>query len=79
MIAYIRVFGGSLGLPQDYRGPMAKQRMAVLTAACVAGAAEHLLTGTQYVLLAAAVIIAVGSVVTCVVRTRAIAAQLGER
>jgi phosphatidylglycerophosphate synthase len=79
LIAYIRVFGGSLGLPQDYRGPMAKQqRMAVLTAACVAGAAEHLLTGTQYALLAAAVIIAVGSVVTCVVRTRAIAAQLGE-
>jgi phosphatidylglycerophosphate synthase len=79
LIAYIRVFGGSLGLPQDYRGPMAKQqRMAVLTAACVAGAAEHLLTGTQYALLAAAVIIAVDSVVTCVVRTRAIAAQLGE-
>ena len=42
LIAYIRVLGGSLGLPQDYAGPMAKQqRMAVLTAACVAGAAEH--------------------------------------
>ena len=50
---------------------MAKQqRMAVLTAACVAGAAEHLLTGTQYVLLAAAVIIAAGSAVTCIVRAR---------
>src|SRR6202044_3498418 len=30
LTAYIRVFGGSLGLPQDFRGPMAKQqRMAV--------------------------------------------------
>ena len=77
LIAYIRVFGGSLGLPQDYRGPMAKQqRMAVLTAACAAGAAEHLLTGTQYALLAAAVIIAVGSVVTCIVHTGALAARL---
>src|SRR5262249_37639510 len=37
--AYIRVLGGSLGLPQNFRGPMAKQhRMAVMTAACVLGA-----------------------------------------
>ena len=77
LTAYIRVFGGSLGLPQDFRGPMAKQqRMAVLTAACVVGAAEWLFTGTQYALIAAAVIIAAGSVVTCVTRTLAIVAQL---
>jgi phosphatidylglycerophosphate synthase len=77
LTAYIRVFGGSLGLPQDFRGPMAKQqRMAVLTAACVAGAAEWLLTGTRYALLAAAVIIAAGAVVTCATRTRAIVAAL---
>ena len=43
LTAYIRVFGGSLGLPQDFRGPMAKQqRMAALTLACVVGAAEWL-------------------------------------
>jgi phosphatidylglycerophosphate synthase len=77
LTAYIRVFGGSLGLPQDFRGPMAKQqRMAVLTAACVAGAAEWLWTGTRYALLAAAIIIAAGAVVTCATRTRAIVAQL---
>ena len=47
LTAYVRVFGGSLGFAQDFRGPMAKQqRMAVLTAACVVGAAEWLFTGT---------------------------------
>jgi len=77
LTAYVRVFGGSLGFAQDFRGPMAKQqRMAVLTAACVVGAAEWLLTGTGYALIAAAIIIAVGSVVTCIARTLAIAAQL---
>jgi CDP-diacylglycerol--glycerol-3-phosphate 3-phosphatidyltransferase len=75
LTAYVRVFGGSLGFAQDFRGPMAKQqRMAVLTAACVVGAAEWLFTGTQYALIAAAVIIAAGSVVTCVTRTLAIVA-----
>ena len=79
LTAYIRVFGGSLGFTQDFRGPMAKQqRMAILTAGCVVGAAEWLFTGTQYVLIAAAVIIAAGSVVTCVTRTLAIAARLKE-
>ena len=77
LTAYVRVFGGLLGFAQDFRGPMAKQqRMAVLTAACVVGAAEWLFTGTQYALIAAAVIIAAGSVVTCVTRTLAIAAKL---
>ena len=34
--AYVRALGGSLGLPQDFRGPMAKQhRMALLTAGAV--------------------------------------------
>ena len=47
-----------LGQPQDFCGPMAKQqRMAVLTAACVVGAAEWLFAGTQYALIAAAVVI----------------------
>jgi len=41
LTAYIRVFGGSIGFAQDFRGPFAKQqRMAVLTIACVAAAAE---------------------------------------
>ncbi len=40
LTAYVRALAGSLGAPQDFGGPMAKQRrMDVLTAACVAGAA----------------------------------------
>lgn len=75
--AYIRVLGGSLGLPQDFRGPMAKQhRMAVLTAACVLGAIEQWVWGSQWALLLAAWSIALGSVVTCGTRLVAIARRL---
>lgn len=77
LTAYVRVSGGSLGLAQDFRGPMAKQhRMAVLTAACLLAVGERLLTGTGWVLPAAAWIIAIGSLLTCATRTRAIAMQL---
>lgn len=78
--AYIRVLGGSFGLPQDFRGPMAKpHRMAVLTAACVLGAIEQPVWGSQWSLTLAAWIIAVGSVVTCGTRLIAIARQLGTK
>jgi phosphatidylglycerophosphate synthase len=77
LTAYIRVFGGSLGFAQDFRGPFAKQqRMAVLTVACIAGAAERYWHPENYALLAAAALIAVGSLQTCITRTRAIAKQL---
>lgn len=77
LTAYVRVFGGSLGFPQNFRGPMAKQhRMAVLTGACLLGAAEQVLHGTRYALTLAAIVIAIGSVATCVTRTRAIAELL---
>lgn len=75
--AYIRVLGGSFGLPQDFRGPMAKpHRMAVLTVACVLGAIEQRVWGSQWALTLAAWIIALGSVVTCGTRLIAIARQL---
>jgi phosphatidylglycerophosphate synthase len=78
--AYIRVLGGSIGLPQDFRGPMAKpHRMAVLTVACVLGAVEWWFWETQWVLLLAAWIVAVGSVITCITRLLAIARQLQAR
>lgn len=77
LTAYVRVFGGSLGFPQDFRGPMAKQhRMAVITIACVIGAFEQVLNGTQFALVTASAVVAVGAVVTCVTRTNAIADQL---
>lgn len=75
--AYIRVLGGTLGLAQDFRGPMAKpHRMAVMTAACIAGAVELIVNQTQWALTAAAWVIVVGATLTCVTRTRAIARQL---
>lgn len=77
LTAYVRVFGGSLGLAQDFRGPMAKQhRMAVMTAACLLAIAEQLTLGSQYSLIVGSSVIAAGSLLTCVTRTRAITAQL---
>lgn len=77
LTAYVRLAGASLGQPQDFRGPMAKQhRMAVLTATCLLAVVERLSTGTNYVLLVGSAVIALGSLITCITRTRAIAAQL---
>jgi phosphatidylglycerophosphate synthase len=78
--AYIRVLGGSLGLAQDFRGPMAKQhRMAVLTIACALGALEVSVWGSCWALTFAAWIIAIGSTVTCGTRLIAISRQLRAR
>jgi CDP-diacylglycerol--glycerol-3-phosphate 3-phosphatidyltransferase len=80
LTAYVRVFGGALGLNQDFRGPMAKQhRMAVLTGACVAGAMESLALGSRYALMAACLVIALGSALTCGARALAIGRQLRAR
>lgn len=77
LTAYIRATGGALGFAQDFRGPMAKpHRMAVLTLGCLAGAVEWHLAGTRHALLVALAVIAAGSALTCLTRTRAIAAQL---
>ncbi len=77
LTAYVRATGGALGFVQDFRGPMAKpHRMAVLTLGCLAGAVEVATVGSHHALLAAAAIIAAGSALTCVTRTRAIAARL---
>ncbi|VVQ33576.1 hypothetical protein PS943_03376 [Pseudomonas fluorescens] len=77
LTAYVRVFGGSIGLKQTFIGPMAKQhRMAVMTAGLLLNAVEANVYGTHYVLLIALAVIAIGSVATCVTRTLAIARQL---
>lgn len=77
LTAYVRVFGGSVGLPQRFIGPMAKQhRMAVLTLACAATIVEILLHTRHVSLLAGLVIITIGSALTCVTRTRALVRDL---
>lgn len=75
--AYIRVLGGTLGNPQDFRGPLAKQqRMAVMTVGCLVAAAELAGWGTARALEVTAWIIALGATLTCITRTRAIARNL---
>ncbi|AHL73838.1 CDP-diacylglycerol--glycerol-3-phosphate 3-phosphatidyltransferase [Stutzerimonas stutzeri] len=79
LTAYVRVFGGALGLKQSFAGPMAKQhRMAVMTAGLALNIPESLLFSTHHSLFVALIIIAVGSVVTCAARTRIVAGQLKE-
>lgn len=76
--AYIRVLGGALGLAQDFRGPMAKpHRMWLLGIALVAAAA--LPAQARAILLGSAIVIVAGTALTCVLRLRAIAAQLAAR
>nr|WP_271204987.1 CDP-alcohol phosphatidyltransferase family protein [Methylopila jiangsuensis] len=77
LTAYVRVFGGSVGLPQDFSGVMAKQRrMAALTAALVAQSVEWAFADTRWSLGIALGLILAGSLVTCVTRTLRIAKGL---
>ncbi len=76
LTAYVRVLGGSLGLRQQFIGPMAKQhRMFVLTVVTVLAALEALTAGKARGIPAGLAVILVGSVLTAVRRTRRI---LGE-
>ena len=78
LTAYVRVLGGALGQRQDFGGVLPKQRrMAVLTIALLAEAVEDSLWGGRVSLLAAAIIIAAGSLATCISRTIGIANRLG--
>jgi phosphatidylglycerophosphate synthase len=77
LTAYVRVSGGALGLPQDFSGVMAKQRrMAALTAGLIVQSIEWLAWPTRWALLVTAIVIAAGSLITCVTRTLAIARAL---
>jgi phosphatidylglycerophosphate synthase len=88
--AYVRVLGGTLGLAQDFRGPMAKQhRMALMTLGCLLGVGEFYFfdesgfdpdgTPGLCVLHLAAWLIAIGAIITCGTRLHAIARQLQAR
>ncbi|MGR9088676.1 MAG: CDP-alcohol phosphatidyltransferase family protein [Gammaproteobacteria bacterium] len=72
MTAYVRTLAASIGAPVDFRGPMAKQhRMAVMTAACLATAAEGFFWTQGYVLAFALAVIVAGTLLTLVRRIRA--------
>lgn len=75
--AYVRALGGTFGLPQDFRGPMAKpHRMAALTLGSIAAFAEALWQGTQWALLVTLVLVTAGAAFTIVRRVFGIARQL---
>ncbi|HXS03378.1 MAG TPA: CDP-alcohol phosphatidyltransferase family protein [Rhodanobacter sp.] len=75
LTAYVRVLGGSLGLAQDFRGPMAKpHRMWLQVATLLLAAAVP--RWSHELLLGGASLIAAGSALTCITRGRAIAARL---
>lgn len=77
LTAYIRVFGGSVGLAQRFQGPMAKQqRMAAITFGCLLAAIESYFNSTTYLLSVTLILITVGTAYTCYVRTMAISAEL---
>jgi len=71
LTAYVRVLSGSLGLPQRFLGPMAKQhRMFVLTLAALIAAVEAPFSASPRALWAGLAVIGLGSGVTAWRRTR---------
>ncbi len=77
LTAYIRATGGALGVPQDFRGPLAKQqRMLVMAVGCLIAAAAPWWPRALIALPIACWIIAIGSALTCLTRTRALAITL---
>jgi phosphatidylglycerophosphate synthase len=78
--AYVRVLGGALGVTQHFIGPMAKQhRMFTLTVSTLAAAAEALIGLPPRATRIGLGIIAIGSIVTVVRRTRRIADEVEAR
>ena len=75
--AYVRALGGTFGLPQDFRGPMAKpHRMAALTLGSIAAFVEALWQGTHWALVVTLALITAGTAFTIVRRVLGIARQL---
>ena len=80
LTAYVRVFGGSLGLAQSFRGPMAKQhRMATLTLACLLSVPEVVAGFQGRILLLGLLVIGLGAALTLIRRLQLIARQLQDR
>lgn len=80
LTAYARELGHGLGLPPDWRGPMAKpQRMAAVTLASLASTLDPLWGGDGILLLLALWVVAVGAGLTALRRAMGIVAALRAR
>lgn len=78
--AYVRSLGASLGLEQDFSGPLAKpQRMFFLSVGCLWASVELVINDRPIGgFLAVLVLIAAGTLYTCVRRVRRMAIRLGK-
>ena len=77
--AYLRALGARRGHPQDFSGPLAKpQRMFLLTLGCLFAAAESLAGLSANALFFFLILLNVGTLCTCIRRTRRLGAQLRE-
>jgi phosphatidylglycerophosphate synthase len=82
LTAYLRLLGGSLGLPQDFSGPLAKQhRMFWMTVGSLAAWIEALIFPGHHLLLLEIALagVAIGTAYTCVRRIERLAKNLNER
>ena len=78
--AYIRVLGASLGVPQLFIGPMAKQhRMFVLSVGAVLAAGESAVGAPPRAIAIALAVIVAGSILTAIRRTRRTAETVNAR
>jgi phosphatidylglycerophosphate synthase len=77
LTAYVRELGRGFGFPADFGGPMAKpHRMAVLTVAILASMFEPLWQGRGESLAAGLLVVAAGSAITLLLRTRRLSRRL---
>lgn len=80
LTAYVRLLGGSLGLVQDFTGPMAKQhRMFTLSLGALLAAIEYSVRGSVIALYASVSVIVLGSAITLARRISRIAHGLETR
>lgn len=80
LTAYVRALGVTAGAASCFLGPMAKQhRMALITVACLAGAVEHGMAGSQWSMTVALWMVIAGSALTVHRRLRRIGHDLHSR
>lgn len=80
LTAYVRLLGGSMGLPQSFCGPMAKpHRMAVMTVACLLSTLEPLAGLRGQTIALALIVVILGSAVTLARRTLRIVVDAASR
>ena len=78
--AYVRLLGGSLGVTQQFIGPMAKQhRMFTLTVATLLAVVESIVDATPRAIWVGLAVIVAGSIMTVIRRTGRIATEVNAR